>query len=264
MKRFYTIATLVATTFILVSFSANPPDGKTGAPGDGLCIECHTPTNPPINGMISVEGFPASISPGEQYILTVVNRNTIGNAVKGGFQITILGPNNTKAGDLAQPSANSVVTNANSRQYFEHNPAQVYPDSNVLKWTVEWTAPMMDPGSVITWYAAGNVANGNFDNTGDRIVTANGNGSIILAGIEDFVEVDPVVYPNPGTDHLNIILGDGSRPDGIADFYSVTGNLVSSRVIRQGRIVTPDMPTGVYLIQIRTKDISQVARWAKI
>lgn len=264
MKRLYTILSLIAATFILISFSSNPPDGKTGAPGDGLCIECHSPSNPPINGEISVEGFPASISPGESYLLTVVNRNTVGDAVKGGFQMTILGPNNTKAGDLAMASASSVITTANGRQYFEHNPAQTYPASNELTWTVEWTAPMMDPGSVITWYAAGNIANGNFDNSGDRIVVANGSGSIILAGIDDLTKADPVVYPNPGTDQLNVVLADGSRPNGTAHFYAVSGSRMNSSIVQNGLTSTSDMPAGVYVVQIVTDEATYSMRWTKI
>ena len=264
MKRLYTIFSLIAATLILISFSSNPPDGKTGAPGDGLCTECHSPSNPPINGVISVEGFPASITPGESYLLTVVNRNTIGDAVKGGFQLTILGPANTKAGDLSDPSANSVVSVANNRQYFEHNPAQVYPDSNVLKWTVEWTAPMMDPGSVITWYAAGNIANGNFDNTGDRVVTANGSGSIILAGVEDLVSAKPSVFPNPGKDQINVILEDGSRLNGLVDFYSITGTKVSSQKIQDGSVTTSDIPAGMYILQLRTNVDTYVVKWTKL
>jgi hypothetical protein len=264
MKRFYTVFILVISTLMLISFSANPPDGKTGAPGDSLCTECHSPSNPPINGTISVEGFPSSITPGESYVLTVVNRNTIGDAVKGGFQMTILGPTNTKAGELKDPSANSVVTNFNSRQYFEHNPAQVYPDSNVLKWTVEWTAPMMDPGTQITWYAAGNIANGNFNNTGDRIVTNNGSGSIILARTDDLVQAQPLVYPNPGTDHLNIVMDDGTPLNGNVEFYSVTGDHVGSFELQDGRINTPEIPAGVYVLQCKTDESLYVVRWTKL
>ena len=65
MNKIYTFLALAASTFLLVSFSANPPDGKTGAPGDSLCSECHTPSNAQFNGEISVEGFPAVITPGE-------------------------------------------------------------------------------------------------------------------------------------------------------------------------------------------------------
>ena len=264
MKRFYIVFALIAATMVLVSFSANPPDGKTGAPGDGLCIECHSPTNPPINGTISVEGFPASITPGESYLLTVVNRDTSGNAAKGGFQMTILSPTNTKAGDLTNPSSNSVVTTFNGRQYFEHNPAQNYPDSNVLRWTVEWTAPMLDPGSQITWYAAGNIANGNFNNSGDRIVTDSGSGSIILAGVEDLLASGHRIYPNPGSDHINLELDNGIMPDGVAEFYSLTGSMVNTTAIQGGRMNTSELASGVYMIRIKTNDKTYAVRWAKL
>jgi hypothetical protein len=265
MKKLYTIVVLFVSTLLLVSFSANPPDGMTGAPGDSLCVECHVQANPPINGQISVEGFPSSITPGESYQLTVVNRNTVGDAVKGGFQMTILGPFNTRAGTMADPSTNSTITNVISgRQYFEHNPAVVYPDSNVVKWTVEWTAPELTAGSEITWYAAGNIANGNFQNTGDRIVSALGKGTIVISANEEIVSQKPSVYPNPGIDQINIVLADGSRPDGKGVFYSLTGSKVAEAGISMGVMNSPELPTGVYLIEIRQGEKTHVVRWSKI
>ncbi len=264
MNKIYTFLILVAAAFLLVSFSANPPDGKTGAPGDSFCGECHTPSNQDLNGEISVEGFPSSITPGEEYTLTVVNRNTVGEAVRGGFQMTILGPFNTKAGEMTSPSPNSVVANAAGRQYFEHNPAQIYPDSNVIKWSVVWTAPEMTAGSVITWYAAGNITNGNFQSTGDRPVSANGNGSIVLSATEDLTQQKPTLYPNPGTDRISIIFGNGTTPDGEGFFYSITGAKVGEAEINQGKMITPDLPTGIYIVEIRQNDQSQFVRWSKI
>ncbi len=265
MNKIYAFLALAASTFLLVSFSSNPPDGKTGAPGESLCIECHTPSNPPINGEISVEGFPASITPGEDYTLTVVNRNTVGDAVKGGFQLTILGPFNTKAGTMKDPSDNAAVTQTLSgRQYFEHDPAVAYPDSNVIKWTVQWQAPELAGGSEITWYVAGNIANGNFDNTGDRIVTANGKGTIVLSATEDLSVQKPILYPNPGSDLINIIMPDGTTPDGNGIFYSTTGSRVASASITQGTMLTPDLPSGVYFVEIKQGEISHFVRWSKI
>lgn len=264
MNKIYTFLALALFSLTLVSFSSNPPDGKTGAPGDSLCTECHTQTSPPINGEISVEGFPSTINPGETYLLTVVNRNTIGDAVKGGFQMTILGPFNSKIGEMTMPSDKSIVTNANGRQYFEHNPAVAYPDSNVLKWTVEWTAPLAPGGTQITWYAAGNIANGNFDSTGDRIVTANGTGTILVAGTKDLSLEKPSVYPNPGVDHINIVLNDGSSPDGHVIFYNMNGSKAGDALMQQGRVNTPDLPLGIYVIEIETKEKSYAVRWTKI
>jgi len=265
MNKIYAFLALTASTFLLVSFSSNPPDGKTGAPGESLCIECHAPGNPPINGEISVEGFPASITPGEDYTLTVVNRNTIGDAAKGGFQLTILGPFNTRAGLMSDPSDNSTVTQTLSgRQYFEHAPAVAYPDSNVLKWTVQWRAPELAGGSEITWYVAGNIANGNFDSSGDRVIAANGKGTIVLSATEDLSLQKPVLYPNPGSDRINIIMPDGTTPDGDGIFYSTTGSRMASASITQGTILTPDLPPGVYFVEIRQSEVSHFVRWSKI
>lgn len=264
MGKLYTTLTLISLSLILISMSANPPDGKTGAPGDSLCTECHTPSNPPINGEISLEGFPESITPGEDYTLTIVNRNTVGTAKKAGFQMTILGPFNTKAGDMKSPSPNSVVSVANNRQYFEHNPAQLYPDSLVVKWTVQWTAPELPAGSEITWYAAGNIANGNFMNSGDRIVTATGKGTIVLSGTKDLAQAQPVLYPNPGTDQIRVEMADGTSPDGKGIFYSMTGNRVGETDIVHGQMTAPELPAGVYLIEIRQGATIAVTRWTRI
>ena len=156
MHKLYTFALIIAGTFLLFSFSTNPPDGNTGAPGDQFCIQCHVQTNPSQNGTISIEGFPASITPNETYALTAVNRLTEGTAVRAGFQVTVLSPTNTRAGNFTNPSPQSAVSISGGRQYWDHNPAVTYPDSNVVKWTVLWTAPDLPSGSKITWYAAGN------------------------------------------------------------------------------------------------------------
>lgn len=265
MNKIYTFFALVASTLLLVSFSANPPDGMTGAPGDSLCAECHIQSNPPINGEITVEGFPASITPGEDYTLTVVNRNTVGDAVRGGFQMTILGPFNTKAGQMSDPSDNSAVTQTfGGRQYFEHDPATLYPDSNVIKWTVQWRAPEMTAGSEITWYVAGNIANGNFQNTEDRIVTANGKGTVVLSATEELSLQKPTLYPNPGSDRISIVLADGMLPDGIGIFYSLTGTRAGEAEIQHGQMNTPDLASGVYVVEIRQGEKSHFVRWSKI
>lgn len=266
MNKIYTFLALAASTFLLVSFSANPPDGKTGAPGDSLCSECHTPSNAQFNGSISVEGFPAVITPGEDYILTVVNRDSVGNAVRGGFQMTILGPFNTKAGEMTDHSDNSIVTQTFSgRQYFEHNPSVLYPDSNVIKWTVQWKAPeMATAGSQITYYVAGNIANGNFQSTGDRIVSTNGKGTVVLSATEDLSLQKPTLYPNPGSDRISIVLADGTLPDGIGIFYSLTGTRAGEAEIQHGQMNTPDLASGVYVVEIRQGEKSHFVRWSKI
>lgn len=263
MHKVYTFSLLVIGVFILLSFSTNPPDGNTGAPGDDLCIQCHIQTNPSQNGTISLEGFPASITPNQTYLLTVINRLTEGNAVRAGFQVTILSPTNTKAGEMAGPSSSSAVSTFGGRQYWDHNPAVTYPDSNVVKWTVNWTAPDLPSGSQVTWYAAGNIANGDFVNTGDRIVTASGSGTIILSSIMDPQEEELIVYPNPGKEVLRVQLDQQTTFDGTVIFYDLSGRKSGESVMSDGTIYVPAIPAGVYLLEITVDGKTKFARWCK-
>ena len=258
------LAGIIGMTFLIFSFSTNPPDGFTGAPGDSLCSQCHTLNGSPNQGTISVEGFPASITPEQTYTLTVVNRNTNDGAVRGGFQMTILGPNNTRAGDMMMPSASSVVSTSGGRQYLEHNPAGLYPDSNVLKWTVQWKAPVIASGSQIRWYSAGNIANGNFQNTGDRIVAAMGSGTVVVSATEDLASFQPKVYPNPGSEVIYIQWSDQTHPDGQIYFYNILGRKVNEADMHEGIVNTPLLQSGLYLLEIRSGERSNVERWTKI
>jgi hypothetical protein len=264
MNKLNTLAGIVGLTFLLYSFSANPPDGFTGAPGNSLCSNCHSPDGTQNQGTITVEGFPASITPEQTYILTVVNRNTNDGAVKAGFQMTILSPTNTRAGDMTAISANAVVSASGGRQYFEHNPAALYPDSNVVRWMVQWKAPSLASGSKITWYAGGVVANGNQKSTGDRIVASNGSGFVVLSGTEETVASKATIYPNPGSDIINIEIPDQSRPDGQIRFYDISGKRVGETMVHSGSVNVPVLAAGLYFLEISTTYKSYLARWSKI
>jgi hypothetical protein len=266
MSKLYVTACLTGLIFILFSFAADPPNGHTGAPGESLCNNCHSLSGSPNQGTISVEGFPSTITPEQSYVLTVVNRNTNDGAVKGGFQMTILGPNNTRAGTmvLTDSSINCAVSASAGRQYFEHHPATNYPDSNVIKWTVLWTAPILDSGSQIKWYAAGNIANGNNNTTGDRIVSAMGSGSIILSGSKELASSKPMVYPNPGTDVINIQFADDVQPNGKLYFYDILGNKVNETELHDGRASSDFLPSGVYLLEIRSSTSTRSVLWTRI
>ena len=263
MHKLYTFTLIIFSAFLLFSFSTNPPDGNTGAPGENLCIQCHIQTNPSQEGSITIEGFPDVITPNETYLLTAVNRLTSGSAVRAGFQVTILGPTNTKAGELKNPSSSSIVSVQAGRQYWDHNPAVLYPDSNVVRWTVQWTAPELPSGSLITWYAAGNIANGNFQNTGDRIVAATGSGSIVLSSTNDIPKDHLIVFPNPGSEQINIMSPEKTSVSGEVYFYNLLGELISEATLNNGMVSVPRIPAGIYLLEIRYDGQSRFARWSK-
>ncbi len=263
MNKLNLLLGIIGSAFLLVANSSNPPDGHTGAPGEIFCANCHSTNGSSLAGTISVEDFPAYITPDETYTLTVVNRNTNGGGAKAGFQMTILGPLNTKAGDMSMPSANSATSMLSGRQYFEHHPSVVYTDS-VAKWTVLWKAPALAAGSIITWYANGIIANGNAKQTGDKTTSAKGTGTIILSATKDLSIDKPIIYPNPGSGMIHIELPDQTLLSGLIRFYDISGRMVSESEIEEGTINAHDLPIGIYLIQFRNGDRSYMARWSKI
>lgn len=194
MPRIYFVLTVLVSMTLLVANQSNPPNGKTGAPGDGLCTDCHTLNGQNQDGNVSVAGIPATITPSTAYILTLTVANPNGNADLAGFQMTILNSSNQKAGTMTSPSPTSTVSASGGRDYWEHNPAQQYPVENFVSWTVTWTSPAGPPNTTITAYAAGNVAKDNNNDSNDLIVTSTSSG--VLEGGGDPLQVDIVDFTN--------------------------------------------------------------------
>ena len=71
MKEFMRIFVLVLfinLSFVL-SFSSGPPDGKTGAPGENTCIQCHQNTG--TNGTLQILNVPSNYEFNQSYTITV-------------------------------------------------------------------------------------------------------------------------------------------------------------------------------------------------
>ncbi len=92
-----------------------------------------------------------------------------------GFQLTAIDDTGKRVGDLlpndsrTQTQTNNV--NGNQRQYINHTGQGNVPTSSGQGgWTFRWKAPAQSVGRV-TFYVAGNAANGNFSATGDTIYT---------------------------------------------------------------------------------------------
>ena len=178
--------------------------------------------------------------------------------------MTILGPTNTKAGDMSSPSASSKISTTAGRQYWDHNPAVVYPDSNVVRWTVNWKAPDLPSGSQITWWAAGNLADGNQNTSGDRIVSAHASGSIVLAATNDVSTTIARIFPNPGNERIQIEINGDNHSDGKASFYDLSGKIVGECEFTACNVNVPSIPSGLYFLRIKTAEQLYTTLWAKI
>ena len=151
--------------------SFGPLDGLTGAPAENNCTQCHAGNELNASGGSLMLTIPETYEPNEVYTI-VVNLSRTGQS-RWGFEMTALDADGARAGSFAADDAgNTQVTEANSKQYIKqtaNGTGQGTEDAH--SWEFQWTAPDADIGP-ITFYAAGNAANGDFGLAGDYISTA--------------------------------------------------------------------------------------------
>ena len=155
--------------------SFGPLDALTGAPDEGDCTQCHVGNDLNAAGGSLMLTIPETYIPNEVYTI-VVNLSREGQS-RWGFEMTALDTDGARAGSFAADTAgNTQVTEANSKQYIKQTSTGTAAGTNdAHSWEFQWTAPDADIGP-ITFYAAGNAANGDFQAfvPGDYIYTAQG------------------------------------------------------------------------------------------
>lgn len=166
--RLAVAASLLLVAGAALAFSGGPPDARTNAPGEANCTACHVTF--PLNsgsGGLALAGLPASWSPGAAYDLTLTLSDPV--ALRWGFELTVLGPGGASVGAITITDAGTQTSTTGTRTYLKHNASGTAPGTTVSRsWTLRWTAPPAGTGDV-TLYVAGNAANNNGFNSGDRI-----------------------------------------------------------------------------------------------
>lgn len=151
------------------------PAGKTGAPGEGSCTECHAGTvqsGTGFNNVILVDASTAEVvteyTPGSTYNVLVTMSSS---ATKKGFEVSprISSDNNTMAGTMTAVSGSTQIkVGAASKRFATHINTSTGAQSG---WAFTWVAPATDVGDVI-FYLATNVTNNNDNSGGDVIRTS--------------------------------------------------------------------------------------------
>jgi hypothetical protein len=213
-SSFRVVSICIGAFAIFVSASyQEDPDGKagaTGSPGENTCAEsgCHTGT--------SVNGGPGNISiiapeldggfytPGQTYTIQVKVEESGRDLFGLGFEA--LKSNGDNAGTLVAGNDNQIknknVGGFQRKNIVHDDNTGASADSHTF--TFSWTAPSTDVGTV-TFYTAGNAANGDNEDSGDHIYTTFFEMNAFV-GINENVANEPEmsVYPNPVSNVLNI------------------------------------------------------------
>lgn len=154
----------------VVAFVNGPLPGNTGAPGEGICSDCHTGGT--SGGTLSITGLPATYVEGQEVTLTVTLAQ--GGRLRFGFQATAIDSMGKAAGTLILTDSNrtqlvSGEFGGGERSYIEHTGTGAFPVSGGQgSWSFRWRPPSASTGTV-TFYVAGNAANGNGSTAGDSI-----------------------------------------------------------------------------------------------
>lgn len=173
---------VVLTALPSPAASAGPQPASTGAPAigseaaEGTCnATCHTSfaPNPDTAGSLTVDGIPAQYEAGKTYAFTV--RLAHKDGLRWGFQMTAIAmKDGSGAGEfvVTDPATTQVLyPMSGTRTYVEHSyGGTAIGHAGGTSWTFGWTAPAASAGKV-AFFAAGNVANADGSNQGDRIYT---------------------------------------------------------------------------------------------
>ncbi len=157
------------------AFSGGPPASHTGAPNEETCVVCHSSfalnSGP---GRLTLSGLPVGYLPNQEITVTVTL--TQADRVRYGFQATALDESGRQVGsfivtDSVRTQTSSGTVRGNARSYINHTSDGTFPSGpNQGSWSFKWRAPANSAGKV-TFYVAGNAANGNGNTSGDYIYT---------------------------------------------------------------------------------------------
>jgi hypothetical protein len=164
-----------SSLFVFGVYNSAGKAGKTGAPGENTCAQCHSQA--PINSGSGNLTIDLSSMMSNEYSVDSTYQVSVTVAQQGvslfGFSIVALDADGNSVGSFTAGTDNhleSATIAGVSRQYLTHNTGGG-ASTGSHAFNFQWTSPSEDLGP-ITFYATGNAANGDQDDTGDFIYSA--------------------------------------------------------------------------------------------
>ncbi len=164
-RPFVRILGILLGLIVWMANSFNPPNGRTNAPFDGSCSNCHSGGS--FNGNVVLSGLPGTVEANTTYNLTLTMTPISGSPELGGFQLVVVDNNFNDAGDLISINSETGTELFGNREYIEHRGSKTF-GGGPISWDFNWTAPAtVGGGNVIRVYYIGNFTNGNGSTSGD-------------------------------------------------------------------------------------------------
>jgi uncharacterized protein (TIGR03437 family) len=232
--------------------SIAPPASHTGAPGEQTCgtAGCHNGGG--AGGTLTLTGLPPI-----GYVLNEPYDVTVSLAQAGrarfGFEMTAIDSQGNPAGtwDNLEPSRIDIVPGfvGNKRRLYPgHKQAGTIPNGNGQStWVLRWKAPAQNIGPV-TFYVAGNAANGDGSTSGDSIYLLNRTVPLYVVAPQTVATVSAASFTQ------GALAGEAI----VALFAAggLAGTTVSASSV--------PLPTDLSGVQVRVKDAANVERDAPL
>ncbi|MBI3233481.1 MAG: T9SS type A sorting domain-containing protein, partial [Bacteroidetes bacterium] len=254
-------------TFTAISNNGNPPLGKTGAPGENNCTECHTGSavntggaqvkseyiyNGTVDSFYNPDFGQGAYSTGATLVES--------GSEASGIELTMVDKNGKGAGEFAANNTNKTATaSSNGKSYFFHTKKE-NPNPNANDWTATWTPPTTNVGT-LTMYTAINGSNNDNTDQGDFIYT-----------LKSTIKIDPgyngvewqknnalkfAVFPSTVSDVLNVNYTNNKDQQISIELYDLKGNKVHTFLSvnqHQGensyKFDMPKVAGGMYLVKM--------------
>jgi hypothetical protein len=155
--------------------STGAPPGYSGAPGENTCVACHLGILNSGTGTLSILfPDPNGYVGGQQYPIQIMLQDP--TARRWGFELSNRKEASSNfAGNFSVPNGSTSVQfeTQGALQYMTHTLSGTYAmQTTSASWTINWTAPPAGTGTV-RFYAAGNAANDDGTDAGDKIYAIN-------------------------------------------------------------------------------------------
>ena len=236
-------AIVIITSLQAISKSNGSPLANTGSPGDGLnntCAKsgCHSGTINSFPGSVSIDvgNIPSSgYAPGATYSIEI----TVAESGKStfGFQLTAEDGNNNKMGSYLPGSG----VRLEFTNWITHSSS-----SSSGVWNIDWVAPSGTED--ITFYTAGNAANGNGTSSGDHIYTSSVTVSRDLNVSVNDIKIEPEIEIFSVFSEKTLVV-KSKRESGF-DIYSISGQYLKSFHVNNGTTIInlSDLKAGHYIV----------------
>ena len=239
--------------------SSGAPTGKTGAPGENNCTQCHSGnaiSNSAV-AFISFSGTNNKYIPGSTY---TINVELVGApSPKNGFEIVALrNSDDTNIGNIAITDAtNTQLKTGGGRTYVTHTSS----GNSITSWNFDWTAPTNQEGD-ITFYVASIVSNNNGGSSGDEVhlkeLVIQEDASSAVIEQETIVDLDNSLKLLNDNNYITTTLNSDESNDILTTVVSLNGKVIYSNygVISKGKntLETIDFnqfSKGIYIINYK-------------